>query len=70
LDEIISLSADEASSTTVENSGSTGSAIREAELDASERRQTEIRVGLGTRIRDVFIEISADGEITRFAGRT
>jgi hypothetical protein len=70
VDETVTLAADESSTTTFENPRSTGSALLEAELDTAERTQTEIRVGPGTGIRDVFVEISADGELTAFAGRT
>jgi hypothetical protein len=70
VDETVTLAADESSTTTFENPRSTGSALLEAELDTAERTQTEIRVGPGTGIREVFVEISADGELTAFAGRT
>jgi len=70
VDETVILSADESSSTAFENPGSAGSAVLEAELDTADRTRTEIRVGPGTGIRDVFVEISADGELTAFAGRT
>jgi hypothetical protein len=70
VDKTVTLSADESSSTTFENPESAGSAVLEAELDTAERTRTEIRVGRGTGIRDVFVEISADGELTAFAGRT
>jgi hypothetical protein len=70
VDETVILSADESSSTAFENPGSAGSAVLEAELDTADRTRTEIQVGPGTGIRDVFVEISADGELTAFAGRT
>ena len=70
VDETVTLSADESSSTTFENPGSAGSAVLEAELDTAERTRTEIQLGPGTGTRDVFVEISTDGELTAFAGRT
>ena len=70
VDKTVTLSADESSSTTFENPEPAGSGVLEAELDTAERTRTEIRVGRGTGIRDVFVEISADGELTAFAGQT
>ncbi|WP_380678267.1 hypothetical protein [Salinigranum sp. GCM10025319] len=39
------------------------------ELDDSGRTRTEIRVGSGTVIRDVFVEADVDGHLSVFAGR-
>ena len=70
LAETVTLAPDESSRTTFENPDTAGSATVDADLDGSGRTTEGIRVGPGTGIRDVFVEISDDGGLSVYAGQT
>jgi hypothetical protein len=71
VDETVTLSPGESTRTTFQNPETAGSARVDAVRDDASARATEdVRVGPGTGIRDIFVEITEDGRLTVFAGRT
>lgn len=70
LDQSETLEPDDSTETTIQNPETAGSAEVTATLSGNDPASNDIRVGPGTGIRTIDIEITEDNSLSIFAGRT
>lgn len=70
VEETATLAPDQSTDTEFDNPGPTGDATVEVVVDERDPVTEDVSVGGGSGIRSLTVEVTADGEVSVFAGRT